>query len=96
MEEKELQDKLANQAKELERQTQEMLQLERDIAYDIMAENVERSEQEILNDDEQMIEKSDITAVGVVVPEMLVTEEDQDEDASAFMAAQGRAFGGAL
>lgn len=29
-----------------------MMQLERDIAYDIMNENVERSEQEILADDE--------------------------------------------
>ena len=63
----------------MERQTQEMLRLEREIAYDIMDENVERSEHEILNQKEQMIQKSDITAMGVAVPEMLVTEGD-DED----------------
>ena len=55
-----------------------MLKLERDIAYGIMEENIERSEQEILKegDEEQMIEKSDLTALGVAVPEVLVTEED--------------------
>lgn len=42
-----------------------------------------------------MIEKSDITAMGVVVPEVLVTEGDHDGDATAFMNAQGRAFGAA-
>lgn len=57
-----------------------MLQLEMEIAYDVMGQ--ERSEQEILDQDqnEPMIEKSDITAVGVAVPERLGTEEDNDED----------------
>ena len=51
-----------------------------DIAYDIAGQ--ERSEQEILNQDqnEPMIEKSDITAVGVAVPERLGTEEDEQDD----------------
>ena len=51
-----------------------------DIAYDIAGQ--ERSEQEILNQDqnELMIEKSDITAMGVAVPEILGTEEDDDQD----------------
>lgn len=75
-----------------------MLELEREIAYDIVGENIERTEQEILADDEQMIEKSDITAVGVAVPEVLVTEEDAktshaDPDTTAFLRGQGRAFG---
>ena len=51
-----------------------------DIAYDIAGQ--ERSEQEILNQDqnEPMIEKSDITAVGVAVPERLGTEEDDQDN----------------
>ena len=51
-----------------------------DIAYDIAGQ--ERSEEEILNQDqnEPMIEKSDITAVGVAVPERLGTEEDDQDN----------------
>ena len=49
-----------------------------EIAYDVMGQ--ERTEQEILNQDqnEPMIEKSDITAMGVAVPERLGTEEDDN------------------
>ena len=65
----------------MDKQTQEMLQLEREIAYDIMEERIERSEHEILNEKDQLLEKSDITAVGVAVPDVLVTEGD-DEDAT--------------
>ena len=54
-----------------------MLALERNIAYDIMGEDIERSEQEILNEEADLIEKSDITALGVAVPEVLVTEGDE-------------------
>ena len=58
-----------------------MLRIERDIEYDMLEENIERSQQDILNQDneEQLIEKSDLTAMGVTVPEMLVTEEDQQQ-----------------
>ena len=45
-----------------------------------MDENVERSQQEILNDNEPIIERSDLTAMGVAVPEMLITEEDEALD----------------
>ena len=56
-----------------------MVALERDIAYDILGENLERSEKEIMDEacDEPLIEKSDITAMGAVVPDVLVTEEDE-------------------
>ena len=69
--------KLKQQAEELERQTQEMLRLEQEIAYDIAGDTVERTQEEILNQKEHMIEKSDLTEIGVAVPEMLVTEEDE-------------------
>ena len=42
-----------------------------------MVENVDQTEEEILNQKEQMIEKSALTEIGVAVPEMLVTEEDE-------------------
>ena len=54
-----------------------MLALEREIAYDVMRDI--RAQCDILKQefDEDLIEKSDITAMGVAVPEMLVTEEDE-------------------
>ena len=66
-----------------------MLALERDIAYDIAGDNPGgRSEEEILKQEaeEDLIEKSGLTAMGVAVPEMLSrepaqavpTEEDDD------------------
>ena len=54
-----------------------MLQIEQAIAYDIMGEQIERTEEEILNEEEALIEKSDLTAMGVAVPEVLVTEGDE-------------------
>ena len=56
-----------------------MLRIERDIAYDIMGEHIERTEEDILAEEENeaLIEKSDITALGVIVPEVLVTEGDE-------------------
>ena len=56
-----------------------MLRIERDIAYDIMGEHIEQTEEDILAEEENeaLIEKSDITALGVIVPEVLVTEGDE-------------------
>lgn len=54
-----------------------MLQIEQAIAFDIMGEQIERTEEEILNEEEDLIEKSDLTAMGVAVPEVLVTEGDE-------------------
>ena len=56
-----------------------MLKIERDIAYDIMGEQIERTQEQILAeaDQETLIEKSDITAIGVAVPEVLQTEGDE-------------------
>ena len=57
-----------------------MLALEREIAYDIAGENPGgRSEEEILMQEaeDDYIEKSGLTAMGVAVPEMLSREHAQ-------------------
>ena len=59
-----------------------MLQIEQAIAFDIMGEQIERTEEEILNDEEALIEKSDLTAMGVAVPDVLVTEGDDQPNSA--------------
>ena len=55
-----------------------MLNLEREIAYDIAGENVDSNHDEdnILQQETPFIETSAVTAVGVAMPEMLRTEKD--------------------
>ena len=54
-----------------------MLNLEREIAYDIAGENVDSMQDEdILHQETPLIETSAVTAIGVSVPEMLRTEKD--------------------
>lgn len=82
-----------------------MLAIEREIAYDIMGEQIERTEQQILNEEVPLIESSDVTAFGVAVPEVLVTEEDasgeqqpdqsvrrmnEDDDCDMLLATAGK------
>lgn len=54
-----------------------MLNLEREIAYDIAGENVDSNhDEDILQQETPLIETSAVTAVGVAMPEMLRTEKD--------------------
>ena len=55
-----------------------MLNLEREIAYDIAGENVDsmQDDEDLLHQETPMIETSAVTAIGVTVPEMLRTEKD--------------------
>ena len=73
-----------------------MLEFEREIALEIFDEGNERSQEDIFKQEEHVVEKSDTTALGVALPEMLVREGVRmniPQKLGGFLKAQASAFG---